>query len=171
MTQPMMRFNIDKLHTLVKGLDKNIVVKVGIFGDKAARKEGPLTNADVGLVHEVGSYKRNIPMRSFLRMPLFQKSKEIIAQSGKNMKKLLAEGNKMQILKNLGVACEAAIGEAFNTKGFGLWRANKTATRRAKLRRGGFKGKKLSRALKLADSPLIDTGQLQRSISSKVEVK
>ena len=176
MSAPRMNYNLDKLHKFVKGIGQNMVVKVGILGDKNARPTGAETNASIGLVHEMGSFKRHIPQRSFLRMPLFEKSAEIIKEASIGADKLLAEGNKLKLMERLGAACVGQIDEAFATKGFGEWtgkKANKKATIRAKLRRGGFKGAKLEAAMKMKDndSPLIDTGELRRSISSKVEVK
>ncbi len=150
------------------------VVKVGIFGNKNARgitdtkkagKSGlrkvirgshsTLTNAELGLVHELGSVERGILPRSFLRMPISQKSKEILADAFKGAPELLRQGNIRGILARLGVSCEKWIQLAFATHGFGSWQPDKQATAR---RKG-------------SNAPLIDTAQLRRSIASQVADK
>jgi phage gpG-like protein len=137
------------LNDFVKGITSKANVKVGIFGKKSGRKEGSLTNAEVGAIHEFGSFSRGIPARSFLRMPLFQKSETIVSEGSAGSLKMLAKGNLIGILKNLGIACERAILGAFDSRGYGTWAP-------LKVRKG---------------TPLIDTGQLRRAITSKVERK
>ncbi len=90
-----LKYDFTGLNNFVKAMDATgkYVVKVGIFGNKTAREiaaeksakggvrktikgsTGTLTNAEVGLIHELGSIERGIPRRSFLRMPLTQKSR------------------------------------------------------------------------------------------------
>ncbi len=148
-----------------------LVVKVGIFGNKNARgitsghqagkaglrkvvkgSKSTLTNAELGLIHELGSVERGIPKRSFLRMPISEKSKEILADAFKGAPELLAKGDIKGILKRLGIACEKWIQTAFATRGFGSWAPDKQETAR---RKG-------------SNAPLIDTAQLRRSIASQV---
>lgn len=88
---------IKKLDDLMKDLNRNISIKVGIIGDKAYAKhpDTDLTNAQLGAIHEFGAYitptakmrgyfwhkwgihKSNkqihIPTRSFLRASLLTK--------------------------------------------------------------------------------------------------
>ena len=64
----------------------------------------------------------------------------------------LAQGDVIGVLSDLGIACETAIGEAFDSSGYGDWAPNTAAT---------INNKKSS-------SPLIDTGQLRRSVASAV---
>lgn len=168
-----LQYDFTGLHNFVRLMDSadKYVVKVGIFGNKNARgavARSPsgkghrvkgttvtLTNAELGLVHELGSITRGIPARSFLRMPIALKSKEILKAAFIGAPELLRKGNIKAILGNLGKACEVWIQTAFATGGFGNWAPDKTAT---KNRKGG-------------DSPLIDTGQLRRSVTSKVDEK
>lgn len=144
-----------------------MVVNVGIFGNKTTRanlaapiRHGTpgairvrdrsylpskgLTNAEVGFIHEFGTNR--IPKRSFLRMPIFQKAEDILllVKRAGALKKLAA-GRMIEVLGDIGIACEAAIGQAFASAGWGSW---------PPVKRGG--------------SPLVDTGQLRRSIASTV---
>ena len=127
-------------------------VKVGILGKKNNRSDGEMTNAEIGLIHEYGSRTRNIPIRSFLRMPISVKSKDIIKMASINALKLMTDGKGKQVFKNIGIACEAVIQDAFGSRGFGTWEGNRPST---------IKRKK-------SDSPLIDMGFLRKSISSEV---
>lgn len=126
--------------------------RVGILGSKANRtSKGGMTNADIGFIHEFGGPKT--PKRSFLRMPIFQKSEQILksVKEAGALKKLAA-GNVVMVLADMGVGCEAAILEAFGSAGFGSWKKNAPRT----IKKKG------------SSAPLIDTGQLRRSISSAV---
>ncbi len=147
------KFDLSKLQTFVKGVDDKHQVQVGIFGNKSSRhNKGGLTNADVGAIHEFGSYSRHIPMRSFLRMPLHTQGHQILKQVVPGSKELIAAGKMVMLLKRLGIACENVVQAAFASRGFGTWPANKPST----VRRKG------------SDAPLIDTAQLRRSIASRV---
>lgn len=172
----MKSVNIDpkavvKLTTFAKCVSDKLAVDVGIMGGKNNRKDGGVSNADVGFVHEFGTAK--IPKRSFLRMPLFLKSDEIMESvKGAGYLKKLGAGNMRAVLSDLGIACEGAIGEAFDSAGFGSWPPNAYSTILRKA-----KGSLMVRRQKAAEdmfeggshtSPLIATGQLRRSITSKV---
>lgn len=171
-----LKYDFTGLHNFVRAIDTadKFVVKVGIFGNKTARgitsdkeagkagvrkvlkgTKSTLTNAELGLIHELGSVERGIPKRSFLRMPISEKSKEILADAMKGAPELLAKGDIRGILVRLGIACEKWIQLAFATRGFGSWQpdAPKTARRKG------------------SNSPLIDTAQLRRSIASQVGAK
>lgn len=143
------------LNELVKNFSDGSIVKVGVLGKKAGRSsKGGMTNADIGVIHEFGSVTKNIPARSFLRAPIFAKGKEIAAQMKKEAAGVLAKAGGMQLLlSRIGVACEAAIQQAFATRGFGKWKPIKKQTAK---RKG-------------SDAILIQTGQLRRAIDSKVE--
>ncbi len=146
------RYNMSKLQIFVKSLDDKHHVQIGIFGNKANRKKGVATNAELGAIHEFGSFSRGIPARSFLRMPVSTQSTQIIKETTGSSKGLVASGKIVLLLKRLGTACENAIQRAFESRGFGTWAPDKPAT----VRRKG------------SDSPLIDTAQLRRSIASRV---
>ena len=161
--------NLRKMDAFMRGMDKHYMVQVGIFGDKNPRgvaikkvkgklrskygnQDSGLTNADIGAIHEFGSFTRHIPARSFLRMPINLKTKEIIQQASQGATKLISEGNLMKVMMRLGIAAENAIQQAFASRGFGTWKLDAESTRK---RKG-------------SDAPLIDTAQLRRSIASRV---
>lgn len=156
---------------IIKELEKGYVIEVGIMGEQAAavHKEEdekgnlvmpkrPLTNAFLGAIHEYGSVERNIPARSFLRMPLESRFPLIIRANAKSLVEYLAQGRFKEWLIKLGLKAENIVNEAFNTSGWGMWPALKQSTVRRRK-----KGKKYNNPL-----PLLDTGQLSSSISSRV---
>lgn len=142
------------LKYLVGGLPK---VKVGILGETNQRNDG-LTNAQIGFANEFGKmtgYPR-IPARSFIRTPLNlhfrEKLKEKESLTGKELEKAIRTGQAEKFAQKVGMVAEETIQEAFETHGYGEWEPNAPRTI----------------AEKGSDSPLIDTGQLRRSITSKV---
>lgn len=148
-----------KLKNLVKFLVFDMPkVKVGIMGETNQRRSGELTNAEIGFANEFGKmtgYPR-IPARSFIRMPLnlfFQeKLKEKKSLSKKAFQNAVETGNTEEFAAKVGIVAEETIQEAFATRGFGTWKKNAPYTVE----------------MKKSDSPLIDTGQLRRAITSKV---
>jgi len=149
----IIRSNFNGLNSLVKALADGRVVKVGILGRKASRNDsGDLTNAELGAIHEFGSFSKKIPARSFLRMPIHQQSSTIAKEAGKGSASLVEKGNMVKILEQIGLACKVAILNAFESAGFGNWKPDKPSTIRRKK----------------SSSPLIDTSQLRRSIDYAV---
>lgn len=164
-----------KLNKFVNGFGEKRVVKIGVFGATSRENErkgqgklfsandggghskgtsaASLTNADVGAIHELGSFTKGIPARSWLRMPLHQQTTRILKDARRGAAELLARGEVVKVLARLGEACDAAIQRAFNTGGFGLWKELKAATIRRKH----------------STSQLIDTAQLRKSITYKVD--
>ena len=141
------------LTNLSKGLGAKYKVQVGIFGGKGSRKGGALTNADVGAIHEFGSFSRGIPARSFLRMPIRFKTARIMKEAGKKFLELFSAHRKNIFWESLGIAAEGVIQEAFSTGGYGKWPKLAAATAK---RKG-------------SDAILIVTAQLRRSIASRVK--
>ena len=130
----------------------NLAVKVGILAEKNSRLGGVgESNASIGLVHEFGSYIRHIPERSFIRMPLRKKQGEIVKEVTRLIGEHLFQGVR-PLLRKVGMVAEGAIGEAFASGGFGSWAP---IAKRTEARKG-------------TDAILIETSQLQRSITSKV---
>jgi hypothetical protein len=124
-------------------------VKVGVLGDKNYRPEGEATNSMIGMVHEFGSVKRQIPIRSWLRMPLYRYLNKRIEEDSKlksRFEDITTESAMLGVLARIGFIAEDIIQEAFETCGFGTWR---------KLKSGG-------------PSHLIDTGELRKSVTSEV---
>ena len=154
--------DFSRLEQLAKELGRKYSVKVGILGQKASAKHtdgqggtGNKTNSEIGFKHEFGSRSEKIPKRSFLREPLrFHLQEEV----NKGAKKIMACFEARDIKKAyalLGIAAEAVIQKAFASRGFGLWKPNAP----------------LTIAKKGSDSPLIDTGQLRKSVTSAVVEK
>lgn len=148
-----------ELEKIAKYFDGSHHAKLGILGGDSERpaEEGEdITNSELGLVHEFGSVKRNIVMRSWLRMPIMEKAKDIIKAIVKRKREIEKEavrGEKpTELYNHLGLAGESAVQEAFDTGGFGTWEA-----------------KKPTKQNKDKMSPLIMTSQLRKSVSSKVE--
>lgn len=148
-----------KLLNCIKALKEGFPgVKVGILGDNIARQDGELNNAEIGFTNEFGKMTGypKIPARSFIRMPLQTKLNDKIKEkkslSGEELEKAMAEGKLEEFARKVGIVAEEVIQEAFSTNGFGQWAPNAPMTVE----------------LKGSSSPLIDTGQLRRSISSKV---
>lgn len=129
------------------------VVKVGILGSKVSREGDPINNAELGLIQEFGSAKRNIPPRSFLRMPLENAGDTITEVGSKaSFQKAIEGGDTTTALSIIGAVAQGIVTDAFVSGGDGQWPANKPATI----------------ARKKSSKPLIDTGQLRRSIDFEV---
>lgn len=147
------RFNISSLKELRAELSKGYKAKVGVIGEKATRQNSQegFNNAEIGIVHEMGSEFLNIPARSFLRKPLEENRKELV-QFSESKKQLIADGEVVKFFELLGIKAESIIQKAFATGGFGKWAANSPRTI----------------AKKGSSAPLIDTGELRKSITSEV---
>lgn len=152
--QTSISFNLDGLEKLAREIGKSYITRVGVLGSKAFRTDDePMNNAEIGLIHEFGSVSANIPPRSFLRMPLETKRTDLVkSMSQPNVRGAVSAGQYKKVYQIMGVNAEAIINDAFVSGGFGKWAPNKSATIAAK---GSSK-------------PLIDTGQLRRSITSDV---
>lgn len=173
---------IDKLINLKEELAKKYFTRVGVLGQKTNRqprqdgethkeyqlrvkkllrsKEGikgntQKTNAEIGLIHEMGSLSAHIPRRSFLEMPLTLKMPNYYKVFGEQLMKAVEDGNLHPVYVNLGIKGEQIVQLAFASRGFGMWVPNTDATEK---RKG-------------SSSPLIDTAQLRRSITSDVSKK
>ncbi len=171
--------NMDKLLKLKEEFSKKYVTRVGVLGQKNNRipiKEGEShaqykirvksilrkqqeekgneekTNAEIGLKQEVGSLSEHIPRRSFLEMPLTLKMPDYYKTFSNQLMKAIDEGNIKPVYVNLGIKGEQIVQMAFASRGFGQWPDNSPVTV----------------ARKGSSSPLIDTGQLRKSITSDV---
>lgn len=135
-------------------------VKVGVLGSTNNRSKGGSTNAEIGFIQEFGRMEKpKIPARSFLRMPLREHLKDEIEKSKAfkedEIDKAVAAGNGEQLVKKLGLVAEKVILEAFETSGWGKWKKNAPFTVK----------------MKGSNKPLIDTGELRKSITSQVVKK
>lgn len=166
------RLDTTKLEKLQKQLQKRYSVKVGILGAKAAReKGGPISNAEIAAIHEFGSPSKNIPPRSWLRMPLMTRLPEIFRRYGQRLINRMTVDNILDIYDELGARAMKVIDEAFSTSGFGSWAPKKVPTH-PKKKKGRLK---LSKYKQLTDEqkkqysrPLIDTGELRKHVDREV---
>lgn len=154
-----MTVDTDLLERIRKDIEKNgnARVHVGILGGHAARVSGDtLTNPELGAVHEFGVVDKNIPARSFLRMPVIQQLPEALAKTNLGLwGRIIAEKGILVALGLLGAYALDTIQLAFETGGFGLWAPLKAYT----IRRKG------------SSAILIDTAQMRQSITAEVVKK
>lgn len=146
---------------MMKEMNRKISIKVGILAPEASKKHSGsnLTMAELGMIHEFGSADGKIPARSFLRVPILSSEglrkirrhyREIL-YNDLEVDRALCSSNKNHLTDASTYAAEMAhylVLEAFATAGGGSWEPIKSAE----------------------DSKiLIDTKELMRSISYKVE--
>lgn len=176
--QTQIKADISELQRIVKDMGNNFQARIGILGGNASKhhaqaktrtlKNGKkrrekskvltseLTMSEIGVIQEFGSVENKIPPRSFLRMPIEEKMKDLIRFLGTApVKKQIASGNIKQAFKMLGTEAVGIVLDAFNTRGFGKWAPNAQRTI-------DQKG---------SDAPLIDIGELRKSITYDVKTK
>ena len=131
---------------------KDSVVKAGILAkDGSENHSEGITVFQIGMIHEFGVPEKNIPRRSFIRVPIENNIKEI-TKLIENNHKLVSE-NSMSAkvaLDRIGLKAQNTIKKSFRDND---WKANSRAT----VKRKG------------SSRPLIDTSQLIGSISYIVE--
>jgi len=138
-------------------------VKIGVIGDKATAQHKTagghiqLTNALLAFVHEFGKKSApKIPARSFIKMPLELHLTELLSKkkalTQAAMERAIRAGCGEEFSRKIGIVAEECIQTAFRTRGYGDWKTNAPSTIKAKG----------------SDAPLIDTGELRRSITSEV---
>lgn len=131
---------------------KDSVVKAGVLAKDGSQQHSEgLTVFQIGMIHEFGVPEKNIPRRSFIRVPIENNIKEITKLIEHNHK--LVSENSMTAkvaLDRIGIMAQNTIKESFRKND---WKPLKRAT----IKRKG------------SSRPLIDTGQLIDSISYIVE--
>lgn len=172
----------DDIEMNLKGLDQLLkaikerppVGKVGILGGSNTRSEGKKTltfneiqkitkprgkgeaptNASIGAVHEFGDPSRNIPQRSFLRIPISDLWTKRLVQANAFdedvLKTVLKTGSFLTWMQKATVIAESIVVEAFTNNGYGEWKAHSA----------GYTNN--------TGMILVDTTQLKNSISSEV---
>lgn len=130
--------------------------QVGLFADTAGRStdRGRIdSNPTLGAEHEFGNVGKNLPERSFLRMPLNLHLGDVVKQRAPlDWFLALRSGGWKRVLGFLGALGEDVVQESFATRGWGVWAPLRPATIR----------KKGSSAI------LIETAQMRKAISSRV---
>lgn len=131
---------------------KDSVVKAGILAKDGSQNHSEgITVFQIGMIHEFGVPEKNIPRRSFIRVPIENNIKEI-TKLIENNHRLVSENamSAKTALDRIGIKAQNTIKESFRNND---WKANSRAT----VKRKG------------SSRPLIDTGQLIGSISYIVE--
>jgi len=137
------------IRALIKRTSKGGTVQVGILAGEGKHEGSDLTVAQVGFHNEFGTEK--IPERSFIRLTINTKSKEIKQVARNEYKKIIdGKSNPEKGLGILGAFTAGLIQETFTSNN---WVANAERTIEEKG----------------SSNPLIDTGQLRQSISYKVD--
>ncbi len=150
--------NVDGLEKMLKALkQKPPKARIGILSDKDTRTgDGPIDNAELGMVHEFGSLKQGLPQRSFLRVPLNDRLGKEMEKEGAlseaEFKEVLKTGTVTPWLKKVAILAEGIVLGAFDSAGYGKW---------PKWKDPGYTNN--------AGQILVDTGQLRNSITSEVK--
>lgn len=172
MSETKIRADLSGLESLLKGLGGDYYARIGILGSNAGEihdTDSGMTNSEIGLIQEFGSETNNIPARSFLRMPLETQQDTLIQTLDTGaVKDAIEQGDTKQVYKILGFAAEQIVKDAFNTGGFGNWKPNADITINGGWMTNKVSGKPVYIKGKGTNKPLIDTGTLQRSITSDV---
>lgn len=166
--------DLDKLKGLVESLKKVPHIQVGVFEAKTGRKKGGMTNAAVAAIHEYGAPQHGLPARSILRVPLRDNKARIMEPMKGKAIKLVKSSSAMQLWKEIGIACEKVVQQAFDTGGFGKWAPLRRSTLLAKLKGNLRKRQKLIDFIyqgQIGMGILIDTAQLRRAFKSRVVMK
>lgn len=147
-----------KNQNIAKMLEKSIKeakkkeVAIGVLKGSGNYESGE-TLAEVATTHEYGSITKNIPARSFLRVPFYQNQKRVDRIIGLAYKSLVKNTATLdKALNVIGAECRNISVDAFDDGAGGTWAENKKSTINAK---GSSK-------------PLIDTGKLRQSIQWEV---
>lgn len=144
---------IDGLKNILKALkDRQIVARVGVLGKSNAR-DGGVSNAEIGAAHEYGAPERNLPQRSFLRMPISAKLQGELESSNvfttDALKEVISTKEMKPWVEKMAICATAVIADAFDSNGFGQWAPLTEATKSRK---------KLNQIL-------VETQQLRNSIT------
>lgn len=122
------KIDLSGLKKLDEFLSNQKQAQLGIFQSEDARDDKN-SNVAIGAKHEFGSFSDNIPQRSWLRMPVKVKSKDIAGNAAIAIKNNLTNPKGADIVAEaIGAAGKGVIQEAFATRGFGQWKPNSPIT-------------------------------------------
>ena len=145
--------NLDRLEEMMRKTQElaSTQVLVGIPAANTSRKDGPISNAALGYIHEMGSPARNIPARPWLGPPV-NRMKDEAAAMLKQAAELRFDGKTPeadQVLNALGLTAQNKVKANLVAGGDPAFAPNAPSTI----------------ARKGSDSPLINTAQLLNSIT------
>ena len=148
-------FNDVNLRKLIEAFRNPPKVKVGVLGNKNNRSSPTgkaMSNATIGAKHEFG--EDGNPIRSFLRFPLTKYLQKYLNKAGIFSEKALAQVVSSMSLKPwmvmIGGVGETVVDDGFQTGGFGEWKPSNMAKKKVQM-------------------TLVETQQLRRSITSRVD--
>lgn len=154
MSSSFVSIDFSNLDKILRKLTKNMYVDVGIL-QPSQYPDKDVNTASVGAVHEFGAPERNIPERSFIKMPLEMKKKVIEAVAQQALDENIGKDKTEKVLDAIGETCCNIIQQAFDSGGFGRWEQLSEET----VRRKGF------------DDILTDTEALRDDIQWQVKGK
>lgn len=154
--------NFQRMMNTLKNMLKNEVY-VGIADDTTEREadDTGITNAELLFIHTNGSPINNIPPRPVIE-PAIYNDKDRLADMMKKAAQLFMEGRDEEAIKQLqrvGMRGQNVSRKWFVDEKNG-WPPNSPAVRAAKIKKGSTDPK-----------PLIDTGELRKSITYFVKTK
>lgn len=141
---------------------KETAVYVGIPQEESSREEsGEVTNAELLFIHTNGSPVNNIPPRPVIE-PAIKDDAERLSSMMKKASKLVFEGNKAEAIKQLKLTGMRGqnVSRAWFVNEKNGWPPNSPSVYRRKLEKDSTDPK-----------PLIDTGELRKSITYVVQTK
>ena len=155
--------NSDALDAMLSAWEElvNTQVLVGIPEDESARKEGAVSNADLLYIHSNGSPLKGIPARPVIE-PALEHNKVRLGEIMGRASKAAMDGNIAEMHRELnkaGMAGQSAAKQWF-TDPNNNWAPLNEKTKKQKEKKGAT-----------VERPLIDTGQLQNSITYVVRGK
>lgn len=154
---------IDRSGEIKKAIEalKRKEVLVGIPQAESSREGEGITNAELLFIHTNGSPIRNIPPRPVIE-PAIEDDKAVISKLMGNATKHALNGEETAAMKELekaGLEAQSASQDWFDNPKNG-WPPNSPSVMAAKIKKGSTDPK-----------PLIDTGELRKSITYVVRDK
>lgn len=160
----------DKSGEVIRNLRdlSSIHVMVGVPEDRTERRDdAQITNAALAYIHNFGSPIRHIPPRPFMYPGIREAQKKIVVRY-KSALRAGIDGNRDEMIRQLaaaGLAAQIGVQRKITTGPFKPLAASTIAARKRKLR-GTKPLTATQRNMGFSDiKPLIDTGQLRRSIT------
>ena len=149
-----LKFDLTDLKNLVKQLQVKREVQVGIF-EESKRKDG-IPNAEIGFKHEFGSPLEHLPMRSWLRKPIYERGQQLAEAVNASLEQDLSLPKAYQALAK---EAEHIVEGAFTSGGYGEWKPLSDLTIALRYSKAGDA---------MSDKILVETGQLKDSVKAKV---
>ena len=167
------------LKKALKALAKSqVLVGIPASSSDNAREDGPITNSELGFIHEFGAPEANIPARPFLVPGVkasWEKANKLLA-SGAQKVLQLNPNPAATVTRTLEEAGLLAQGEVVQQINEGIEPPLADSTLKARARRGDkgaikeLENRKNDEAPSTSDvKPLIDSGQLKQSITYVVK--